>query len=59
MSSLINITNTNGNINKNNLIEKNDLSEFYGDKSSHEIISKSPTFADLNKRKKNKNMFKK
>lgn len=52
LSSLINITNTNGNINKNNLIEKNDLSEFYGDKSSHEIISKSPTFADLNKRKK-------
>ena len=63
MSDNNNIKNTiNSDNNKNNkdiniltnndLIEKNDISEFYGDKSSQEIISYSPTFANLNKRRK-------
>ena len=37
----------------NDLYDKNDISEFYGDKSSQEILSDhSPTFANLNKKVK-------
>ena len=39
-------------LNNNDLADKNDISEFYGDKSSQEIISFSPTFANLNKKRK-------
>ena len=45
----------NNNDNNNNIDindDKNDISEFYGDKSSQEIIDNSPTFSNLNKKRK-------
>ena len=45
----------NNDFDKNIKLEKFDISQFYGDKSSQEIFCDSPTFADLNKNKKKKN----